>query len=327
MRQSRWPESPEYGILRILVETRCGSPYQSPLGRPAQLLEDILLSSSSADGNLGDCNESMGSLVFPLSERVALHSTHIIDGGKMPAKNISAETLTRLSGAAVLFVTLIIGGCSSQDVARDQAIALARGVEPTQPGEQAAPPGVIHEGDQVQVEVPGYPEFNIVTNVKQSGSISLPVVGDVQAVGLTKDQLTSRIAERLSDYTKLKVSPEITILSESRQRIVVLGAVATQGSFPLSTSGSIFQILATAGGIGEDADLQHVRIYRDGDVSRTIEVDLSALVTTSSFRSGNIPLVYPGDLVYVPKNKNFIREFGPFLYDIFLLLGLFALIG
>ncbi len=233
----------------------------------------------------------------------------------------------RLCSIAVVGIALILGGCSSQDVARDQAIAQARGVEPPTPGEEATPSGIIHEGDQVQVEVPGYPEFNIVTSVKQSGSISLPVVGDIQAAGLTKDQLTNRIADRLSDYAKLKVAPEITVLSESRQRIVVLGAVATQGSFPLSNAGSIFQVLATAGGIGEDADLQRVRIYRDGDVSRIIEVDLSALVTTSSFRSGNIPMVYPGDLVYVPKSKNFLREFGPFLYDIFLLLGLFALIG
>jgi polysaccharide biosynthesis/export protein len=264
-------------------------------------------------------------LSFPLSK--GAHSSSITDGEKISVNTTIRDILPGLSGAAVLLVMLIMGGCSSQDVARDQAIAQARGVEPPKPGEQTAPAGVIHEGDQVQVEVPGYPEFNIVTSVRQSGSISLPTVGDIQAVGLTKDQLTNRIAERLSDYTKLKVNPEITVLSESRQRIVVLGAVATQGSFPLSNSGSIFQVLATAGGIGKDADLQHVRIYRDGDVSRIIEVDLSALVTTSSFRSGNMPLVYPGDLVYVPESKNFIREFGPFLYDIFLLLGLFALIG
>jgi polysaccharide export outer membrane protein len=242
-------------------------------------------------------------------------------------KKLRAPT-NRLSGITfLLMIGLMMGGCSSQDVAHDQAIAIARGMESTQPEVQSMPPGVIHEGDQVQLEVPGYPEFNIVTNVRQSGSISLPVIGDIQAAGLTKDQLTNQIAERLSAYTKLNVAPEITIMSEARQRIVVLGAVASQGSFPLSNSGSIFQILATAGGVRDDADLQHIRIYRDGDVSTTIDVDLSALVTTSPFRSGSIPLVNPGDLVYVPKSRNFIREFGPFLYDIFLLLGLFALIS
>lgn len=242
--------------------------------------------------------------------------------------NTCSATLTRQTcGPGVLLLLLIMGGCSTQDVATDQAFALARGAETTEPGEQAPLLGIVHEGDQVQVDVPAYPEFNIVTNVKQSGTITLPVVGDIQAVGLTREQLTDRIAERLSDYTKIKVTPEITILTESRQRIIVLGAVKSQGTFPLTNTGSIFQILAAAGGVGDDADLQHVRIYRDGNVSKLIEVDLSALVTTSLFQSENIPLVYPGDLVYVPKSSNFIREFGPFLYDITLLLGLFALIG
>jgi len=55
-------------------------------------------------------------------------------------------------------------------------------------------------------------------------------------------------------------------------------------------------------------------------------VDLSGLLSPVTTQKANIPSVYPGDMMYIPRSENFVRQFGPFLYDIILLLTLFALL-
>jgi len=218
-------------------------------------------------------------------------------------------------------------GCTTEAVTAETARAMSTpGLGPGKFGTQAHG-DQIQTGDQLQLSVLGYPEFNTTTSVNAAGMISIPLIGDLKAVGLTKDQLEAEIVAKLTDFVKSKVYITLNLTSATVQNIIVLGAVAQQNSYPNTSAVSVFQVLATAGGPSGDADLRHIKVYRNGDLGREEEIDLSGLVSPGAGRLVRAtPMVNPGDLVYVPKAENFVRQFSPFVYDIVVVLTLFALV-
>jgi polysaccharide export outer membrane protein len=200
------------------------------------------------------------------------------------------------------------------------------GIGPDQFVQQPRTDG-INVGDQVQVTVVGYPEFNIAASVRESGTISIPLAGDIRVLGLTKDQLTEAIVAKLSEFVKTKVYATVNVTRTMVRKIIVLGAVGTQGSQPATLPLSIFQLFASVGGLAADADLRHVWIYRNAEMGRPIEFDLSEFASPGPRTELTDPIVYPGDMVYVPRAENFMRQFSPFIYDILVLVTLFRLIG
>jgi polysaccharide export outer membrane protein len=185
---------------------------------------------------------------------------------------------------------------------------------------------VILKGDRVEINVAGYPEFNVTVAVKEDGTMTIPLVGEVPAAGLTRADLTGQIISRLSDYVKNKVVPTIKIKGALDQKLIVLGSVTTQGTYPATASISPFQALALAGGPTPTADLRHIRVFRGGVTDATIELDLSATLAALPGRADELPFVYPGDLIYVPREENVIRDFADLLRDVIVLFGIFAIV-
>jgi polysaccharide export outer membrane protein len=185
---------------------------------------------------------------------------------------------------------------------------------------------VIQKGDQVEIQVAGYPEFSVTLPVKENGMIALPLVGDIRAQDLTKAELTGMIDQRLSSYAKNKVTPVLKIKGALEQKVIVLGSVSGQGTFQVTSPMSPFQALALAGGPTPVADLRHVRVFRGGKDGTSVTMDLSATLASLPGRNETLPLVYPGDLVYIPREENIIREFSDLLRDVIVLFGLFALV-
>jgi len=240
-------------------------------------------------------------------------------------RNLCARrAVTPLIIAAAL--ATIAAGCTTETVTSDAARAMSTpGLGP----DKFTPPQHgegLNIGDQLQLSVLGYPEFNTTTSIKASGTITIPLIGEVKAVGLTKEQLQEEIIAKLSEYVKTKVYVTLNITGGSVQNIIVLGAVAQQNSYPNTSPISIFQLLANAGGPSADADLRHIKLYRNGDLSKESEIDLSGVIAPGAHSTQRSPMVSPGDLVYVPKSENFVRQFSPFVYDILVVLTLFALV-
>lgn len=102
--------------------------------------------------------------------------------------------------------------------------------------------------DLLKVEVFGVEAMNRSVRVNSSGQISLPLVGLVQAAGLTGEQLAADIAARLAkDYLQ---NPQVTIFIEefTSQRVTVVGAVKSPGVYPLKGKTTLLQVIAGAGG-------------------------------------------------------------------------------
>ncbi|MGA9121283.1 MAG: polysaccharide biosynthesis/export family protein [Bacteroidota bacterium] len=216
-----------------------------------------------------------------------------------------------------------LSGCSGGELTKDQVLSTltTRGRRLTVESENY----VLQKGDQIEVTVPGYSDFHTTSNVDESGSINIPTIGIIHAGGETKAQLREQVKKKLSVYLKDAPVPIIKIKGEMEQKVIVLGSVTTQGSYTIPGAVSPLQVLALAGGPVSTADLRHVKIFR-GDDETTEEIDISNSLATFTATVETLPNVNPGDLVYVPKEENVVRDFADLLRDVIVLFGIFSVV-
>jgi polysaccharide export outer membrane protein len=108
-------------------------------------------------------------------------------------------------------------------------------------------------GDSISVRVSGQPDADNAY-VADDGTISLPLVGDIQVKGLTPVEAASRVAKALKDGGYF-VDPHVSIvLTDARSQLVsVIGEVQTVGRYPVNPRTTIVDLLSQAGGLKETA--------------------------------------------------------------------------
>ncbi len=135
--------------------------------------------------------------------------------------------------------------------------------------------------------------------VDASGHIQYPMIGDVRASGKTAKQLAGEIAATL-DKSYLR-SPQVTVYvkDSASQKYTVEGDVKTAGIFPLQGHMTLLKAIATAQGVGDDAKLGNVVIFRMVNQKR-----MAGLVNLGDVRKGKVddPQVYAGDVIVVPQS-------------------------
>jgi polysaccharide biosynthesis/export protein len=140
--------------------------------------------------------------------------------------------------------------------------------------------------------------------ISQEGMITLPLVGDVRAAGLTTLALEQSLRQRYDKYLR---SPQVGVMvKEYRgQQVTVTGAVKNPGMFQLAGPKTVIDLLSMAGGISERAGSQ-VHLYRQGPEGRqSYIIDLPALARNPSLV--NMP-VQPGDVMSVPLSGMFFVD-------------------
>src|SRR5262249_55190089 len=112
--------------------------------------------------------------------------------------------------------------------------------------QSASAPYVIGPEDTLLVSVWKEPDLTATLPVRPDGMISLPLLADVQAAGLTPMQLAVSLRERLKKYV---ADPRVTVVvtQMNSQRVYVMGEVLHTGMMPLSANMTVLQALATAG--------------------------------------------------------------------------------
>jgi polysaccharide export outer membrane protein len=156
-------------------------------------------------------------------------------------------------------------------------------------------PYLLGTNDEVQVIVYGQPDYSIKTRIKSDGTISLPYIGTVSALGKSTSDLGASVAGALRGggyFTNPSVNVEVvTFVSKS---VTVLGNVLTPGIYALDRPLTIAMVVARAGGVragGADA----VVISR-ADGSPQLRVSLAAFGPQDG---ANLTLT-PGDTLFVP---------------------------
>lgn len=128
----------------------------------------------------------------------------------------------------------------------------------------------IGNDDVLAIAVWKEPDISRSLPVRPDGKISLPLIGDVQAAGMTPLKLEQEIAKRLQSYIS---DPEVTVIVQqiNSQKFNVLGQVAHPGTFLLVNSPTILDGIAMAGGFKDFAKQKSIFVLRqnaDGTQTR-----------------------------------------------------------
>jgi polysaccharide biosynthesis/export protein len=139
----------------------------------------------------------------------------------------------------------------------------ASGTNPTSPVAQPVDPKsyLIGPEDLIRIEVFRDADMSRAVSVRPDGKITLPLVGDLQAEGLTPERLTAQVKEALSQFEN---NPEVTIsvLQVNSKSFTVTGKVNRSGRFPLVTPVRIFDALGLTGGFQDFANTKNITIVR-----------------------------------------------------------------
>ena len=165
--------------------------------------------------------------------------------------------------------------------------------EPPPPPEE---PYVIAVGDTIQVRVFNQDQLSARVRVRPDGKVSLPLLNEVVAAGLTPLELSRVLEQRLKDLVK---TPAVTVsLEETKPHtITVVGEVVKPNSYPLEVATGVLQALAIAGGLTPDASDDRIFVLRQAPSPVRIRFTYEALVRQQpaainfKLRSGDVVLV------------------------------------
>ncbi len=185
----------------------------------------------------------------------------------------------------------------------DVLVVLAQ-LQPTDPGYRFKP------GDRIQITVPDRPSLNRELVIDERGFVSIPVVGDIEVGGLTRDEIQEKAYQALHEYYPSLQKQDFSIEPVPGMMVFVTGEVSTPGGYSFAKPPTLWQAIREAGGPTGDAALDAVRIVEDhsrGGNSRTVDV-LSAL---EDGVTDQLPVLREGDTVVIlSKDETYIGSLG-----------------
>ena len=177
----------------------------------------------------------------------------------------------------------------------------ASGAEEAKPAPSPAtmdPAYIIGPEDVLDINVWKEPDVSRTVPVRPDGKISLPLVNDVQAAGITPQQLGLNVAEKLRKFLN---DPQVTVIvtAVNSQRVFVVGEVLRAGAFPLIPGMTVLQALSSAGGFTTFAGVKKIHVMRVVN-GKHVELPFNYRdVLKGDNPDQNIKLE-PGDTVVVP---------------------------
>ena len=201
---------------------------------------------------------------------------------------------------ARIFLTLItiigIAGCAGKPRLPEESLTPAGPSVLTKSYKMAV-------GDQLQINVWKNPELSVSAPIRPDGKVSMPLIGEVMAVGNTPEQLAEDIERKLTAYVK---SPNVTVILTSLQgheflsRIRITGAVTENISISYHQGMTVLDAVLAAGSVNLYADSNDTKLHRrTSKGSETYDIRLKDIMEKGDM-STNIYLL-PGDIITVPE--------------------------
>lgn len=153
-------------------------------------------------------------------------------------------------------------------------------------------------GDVVEISVWKSPELGVTVPVRPDGRISVPLLGDIQAAGMTPLALKATLTDGFQEFV---TAPEVSVVIKeiNSRKVFVTGEVVTPGAYDLQPRTKLTHVLALAGGLTPYAKRKAV-ILRDrgGEEDRRYTIDLDGIISGKKPKD-NVVLM-PGDTVIFP---------------------------
>jgi len=203
-------------------------------------------------------------------------------------------TVARLALVAFFLVAGLPGCAKHSDLSKEVSEALSKPLSKE---------FLLGPEDVLEVTVWRNQELSRQVVIRPDGLISLPLIGDVKASGLTTNQLAERIAKLLKEF-KENPAVSVTVKEINSYFVYVLGEVGKPAKYQLKSYTTVLQAIAMAGGFTVFASKNKIQVVRNmsnGDLQPhevRIPINYKELISGSS-EVGNI-FLKSGDIVVVP---------------------------
>ena len=223
-----------------------------------------------------------------------------------------------LQSCLVLFLVLTLSGGFPLEIFQADAAApaeqsSAKSPPPDNPALEkhtlkVTPEYYIGPEDVLEIIVWKNAELSKVVSVRPDGRISLPLLGDIDAIGLTPAQLTANIVSKLKQY---KETPTVSVILQqvNSYGIYVLGEVAKPGRYFLKSKTTLLQAITGAGGFEPTAARNKIVVFR-WDPEGNKEIKLKASYDDIVMRDGSSQnlVMKPGDTIVVPSETMVLTQ-------------------
>jgi polysaccharide biosynthesis/export protein len=203
--------------------------------------------------------------------------------------------------AATGFCLCLTGLASAQEPAQEPSSPNTTAREATSSAAIVRDPRtvdyVIGPEDVLDIMVWKNPELSRTVPVRPDGKVSLPLVNDIQAAGLTPSDLRAQVTEKLTDYVP---SPEVAVIVREVHsvKVAVIGSVKLPGRYEIKTPATVLEMIAMAQGLSEFADKGGIVVLRqNGATTQRIPFNYRKVAGGSDQENF---FVRPGDIIVVP---------------------------
>jgi len=185
---------------------------------------------------------------------------------------MSANFVTTVMRTGILAAFLALGACGDSDptpIVPDLSTGQALSLAPTRGGTAGAPYR-LGPNDRTRIIVYGQPTLTGEFVLDGNGSLAYPLIGNIDANGMTPSELQALIAQKLDkDWVN---NPSVAVEVSTRRPFYIVGEVHKPGSYPYVTDMSVLNAIATAGGTTYRASMKEFYIKRkqDGRVVRVL---------------------------------------------------------
>lgn len=214
------------------------------------------------------------------------------------------KTVSYVKQICLLFSLLCLSGCTETNSDGTlsetpfEAVDLSNVAE--QPTEERQQDYVLQVNDSLDIKFPYESQLNELVTIRPDGKISLQLIDEINAAGLTSAQLDEALSKR---YSRVLYKPEITVIVRefTGQQIYIGGEVKEPGTVALKGKMTVLEAIFIAGGFSETAEPKSVIVIsRSANNTRSVrQVDIGKVLAGTTGEQEL--LVRPYDVIYIPK--------------------------
>jgi len=209
-------------------------------------------------------------------------------------------------------LSALAGGLAQQTAPKPMPAAAPAINHPATPATTAHPPAatptiahpanvspdyIIGASDSIAISVWQEPNLSVTVPVRPDGKISMPLVGDITAAGLTPRQLSADITTSLKQFVTNPVV-DVTVLAVNSKQVFMIGEINHVGPVNITPGMNILQAIATAGGLTPYANKKHIYIQRgEPGKQKNIPFDYTRALKRGDMQGITLA---PGDTIVVP---------------------------
>jgi len=229
---------------------------------------------------------------------ISIHKPELPDMNHVVKYNIGAAAVVRL--VLLTCLALLLQSCTGRVQQPDIMAKPGTAPQPTPSVTRALPPYIIHPGDTLDIKFFYNKELDERVMVRPDGRISLQLVHDVMAAGLSTDELIKVLSTKYEPFLK---EPEISVIVKKfdAQKVYVDGEVYRPGMVKMGGYMDVMQAIASAGGMKESALEDEILVIRHNGLGKPLVLKVDLAKAKEMDPSQNIRL-HAYDIVYVPKS-------------------------